>query len=1546
MSLRYLFGPVAGAFADQNLREARQAGDCLAFNATGAGVDLALGPTATWADLLARLPKGWRPNFVALWLPYATVAPALWAAPVPLVGLAPDWNLLWHHYRRCLRRCELVLTDAPGVDVLAREGIDHAAPANLFGCELAFLDAHAHAHAGPRDLDVLFVGNLSPSVQRQRQPWLARLARLGPRRRVAIRTGAFGDDYRKLLSRARIVFNQSVRGEWNRRVGEAISQGCLLFQEWTNREVPPVLRDRRECVLYDDDNLEELIEHYLAREDERRAIADAARARLAEFSFAALWGKALRRIEAGWADLGERAARRPVPDEVDGLLGRAWQAACANDEGDPLLPLDLSSALVRHPSAAALHLALGVASTRAAQGDGPAPALAAHRAAGHFHQALRADAAQPVAALDLAEALVALHQGEPAANVARAALARLDRGPAPSREALDAAHYPLAYDLFRVEWERAAWAHPGKPASEARAKLDLLHWRLHVLLADLTGDLAHYQEAAQLRPDFSVSHAALGCGLARAGRVREALPHLRKAIADGPFDLEAARALHQALAAVGDADAAARLVEDRRLLSRAAPQAVPSEAWFALPAPSGRELASLVVLCCNEVECTRLCLESVLRHTRAPYELVLIDNGSTDGTADYFKELRDRRGPARVEVVTNERNLGFPAGCNQGLARAQGRYVVFLNNDTVVTPGWLDGLVAWARHDWAAVGMVGAVTNYASPPQQVEVDYDLASLDGLDDFAARRRANLGGQALEFSRLTGFCLLARREVLEEVGGFDERYGLGFFDDDDLCLRVRQAGYRLVVALDAFVHHFGSRTFAALGVDTTKQLAENFARFKDKWGPEHAAPYRAPGGAPMAKPAPREGEALAEPGEEARQEPRPPGAALPLLAQPAVGRMTRSLSTIVKNEAHNLPACLASVAGLFDEVVVVDTGSTDDTKQIAADLGARVFDFAWCDDFSAARNEALRHCTGDWVFWMDADDRLDEENRARLLALLDGLKDENVAYGLKCRCLPNEEGVVTVVDHVRLFRNRPEMRWEYRVHEQILPSVRARGGEVRQVEVFVQHTGYQDRAVRERKLARDRRLLELEGAERPADPFTLFNLGNALMDAGRVGEALPHFRRSLELSDPGASIVRKLYAQVFRCHRALGQPAEALAVAREGLRVCPDDVELLFLQALLLQEEGGLPAAEACLRRLLAARPAPHFASLDEGIRTYLPRSNLADLCLKQGRHDEAATLWREVLGLRPDFRPAWLGLAEVALVRRQWDDLEEAAAQLDAARASLEASVMRARGHQARGELGPARSLLEAAIGNFPGALWPRRALVGVLLQEGKDAAATESALRSVLALDPQCPETRTHLAGLLARQQARDEAFVGPVGLGQLYHQACSTPSDVNEHLPTLHALAKECRHVTELGTRAGTSTTALLYAQPEVLVCYDRVKYAQVDRLRALAGRTDFTFHAKDVLWVEIEETDLLFIDTWHVYDQLSQELALHARKARKYVVLHDTTTFGEVGEDQGHRGLWPAVEELLARGEFRVKARYENNNGLTVLERLAARPGKEVAA
>lgn len=179
-----------------------------------------------------------------------------------------------------------------------------------------------------------------------------------------------------------------------------------------------------------------------------------------------------------------------------------------------------------------------------------------------------------------------------------------------------------------------------------------------------------------------------------------------------------------ALQSTGQQDAARRLIRQRRSLNQIARQLIPAENWFADVSLGEVDLTSIVILCCNQCDFTSRCIESVLRQTQTAYELVLVDNGSTDETAEYLASLRSRAGPERVEIIVNPKNRGYPASCNQALARADGRFVLFLNNDTVVTESWLDGLLARVRDSSRNIGLVGPVSNYAPSPQHVSVDYN------------------------------------------------------------------------------------------------------------------------------------------------------------------------------------------------------------------------------------------------------------------------------------------------------------------------------------------------------------------------------------------------------------------------------------------------------------------------------------------------------------------------------------------------------------------------------------------------------------------------------------------------------------------------------------------------------------------------------------------------------------------------------------------------------------------------------------------------------
>lgn len=179
------------------------------------------------------------------------------------------------------------------------------------------------------------------------------------------------------------------------------------------------------------------------------------------------------------------------------------------------------------------------------------------------------------------------------------------------------------------------------------------------------------------------------------------------------------------------------------------------------------------------------------------------------------------------------------------------------------------------------------------------------------------------------------------------------------------------------------------------------------------------------------------------------------------------------------------------------------------------------------------------------------------------------------------------------------------------------------------------------------------------------------------------------------------------------------------------------------------------------------------------------------------------------------------------------------------------------------------------------------------------------------------------------------------------YNLLCSKKSDINEHLPTLMKYSSLCDHVTEMGVRSAVSTVAILNGNPKTLISIDIVKHQNVDELEKLTKleNKNFKFILGNTLNIDIEETDMLFIDTLHTYDQLSQELKKHVDKVRKYIILHDTTSFEFRDEKlKGYKpsitkkaGLWPAVEEFLKNNkDWYVKERFKNNNGLTIIEKF----------
>jgi len=773
---------------------------------------------------------------------------------------------------------------------------------------------------------------------------------------------------------------------------------------------------------------------------------------------------------------------------------------------------------------------------------------------------------------------------------------------------------------------------------------------------------------------------------------------------------------------------------------------------ISLPTAEKPELVSLLILVRDQLDHTRRCLESIAHHTPEPHEIILVDNGSTAATREWLREFCARN--EHVTLIVNHANRGFAGGNNQGMRLAKGEFLLLLNNDTIVTAGWLSNMLSVLRR-YPAAGMVGPRSNCVVGPQLVApVAYQTPN--ELAAFAAEWVARHTGESRANSRLIGFCLLMRRAVVEAIGGLDERYGNGNFEDDDFAIRARLAGFEARIVDDSYVHHVGGQTFKGAKIDYRQAMLANWQLFKTKWHlpasstfeEGYQMPDATPAGVSLVFPLPAlnlrqepssriwteiesavptvvnepvpgkfvvpdcalvghlgkareslrlnrlkpawdatlaalavrphhpeayvllariaaqagDGKAaarcaqmaldLAPAWKEARQfakknfSHRSTPAWLTLPAAMSGKSPRISVCLIVRNEEKFLDACLASVRGLADEIIVVDTGSTDRTVDIAREHRAQVHHFAWCDDFGAARNAALLHATGDWVLMLDADETLPESSHAALRRLI--VEPAVMAWRLPIMDHGSEDQGCSYVP--RLFRNAPALFYLGRIHEQVYGSIEARrhewGLDNRLGDAMLLHFGYDPAVIKDRnKIERNLRLLERAVVELPGSPNLLMNYGLELSRSGRVAEALVQYRLAFEgmaqLPDELMVPETREVLLLQMCSRLTSENrfeevVEVLTsplAARGGL-----NASLHFSLGLAYLRLRRFAEGEEQMLQCLAKRGQPSLSTITSAIRKGGPRHCLA-LCLAgQGRKEIALEACRQAVEEEPGSRP--------------------------------------------------------------------------------------------------------------------------------------------------------------------------------------------------------------------------------------------------------------------------------------------------------------------
>jgi glycosyltransferase involved in cell wall biosynthesis len=456
----------------------------------------------------------------------------------------------------------------------------------------------------------------------------------------------------------------------------------------------------------------------------------------------------------------------------------------------------------------------------------------------------------------------------------------------------------------------------------------------------------------------------------------------------------------------------------------------------------------------------------------------------------------------------------------------------------------------------------------------------------------------------------------------------------------------------------------------------------------------------------------------------------------LAKPAEGKRI-SLAMIVKDEEEMLPRCLEAIHDVVDEMIIVDTGSTDRTVEIAESFGATVLHHVWTGDFAEARNISLDAATGDWFLYLDADEVLVRDDAERLRELAGHVWRE--AFFLTETNFTGDLDDGTAVNHntLRLFRNRPEYRFEGRIHEQIahkLPS--SMPERIEQPSVRIEHYGYLG-AVRDakEKSRRNIELLERQLKDGEISPFLCFNLGSEYAAAGDAEAALDQFQRAWDLlgGDSERSsygFVPSLTNRLVKALRTNKRYDEAIARAKEGLAIFPGFTDLLLEQAHCAREHGDLETAAAIVEQCLAMGDAPSRYSPMVGCGSYLALGVLADIRREQGDFDACERLLAACLREHPSYLGAVHPFATVMLIR------------------GLEPEAMVATVEKTIKKLTPSAHFM-----------------VGSALYENRHAEAAEVQFRAVLDKQPSSDPARVALSETLLSQCRWAEAAEAAAGV-------------------------------------------------------------------------------------------------------------------------------------------------------------------------------------
>lgn len=455
-------------------------------------------------------------------------------------------------------------------------------------------------------------------------------------------------------------------------------------------------------------------------------------------------------------------------------------------------------------------------------------------------------------------------------------------------------------------------------------------------------------------------------------------------------------------------------------------------------------------------------------------------------------------------------------------------------------------------------------------------------------------------------------------------------------------------------------------------------------------------------------------------------------------------------IVKNEEANLPRALESVKGLADEIVVVDTGSTDGTRAVAESIGASVFEHEWKDDFAEAKNAALDRASGEWIFFLDADEYVSPESGERILSAISGDAD---AYFVRIESdVKSGAGRTYVNLHQRLFRNNKGIRYEGAVHEQVDSSLKRIGAEVKNSRITIRHTGYGlDAGEMRPKLERNLDILNRVLLENPDDAVSLFHLGETLALLGTYDAAVDAYERALGVGGLPVEIRPVATQNLASSMIKLGKYEEAMRLLRRAQELDP---AMLSAHLLLGSALFGLKKFDRAEKEILTyvsrASDARKSAAPILGFEADIPAALVlvAKCRLACGNLEGAVEALKDAVAMDRDLADGHILLGRIAFEKM---DFARAVPSFEKALELLPREERLyfelAKSYTAAGAYDRAEETLERALGKGLESAGLLRCL-GVVKVKRQDFEGAITAYERAQHLEPGDPEARRMLAGL------------------------------------------------------------------------------------------------------------------------------------------------------------------------------------------------------